>query len=265
MIQTALDGRVFRQRSRPSHAVPDSFSCIDPAAAGGCAAAGGGVCDVTCTPVVEAPNGRIRHLLITFENPPRGEPAAPGACRPHTGAADRAAAADPGCAVIFSRIARRATRLGGAPDTAPLAVVVTPELVAGLADLSLRQAAAAAGVSPSAFKKACRKIGLSRWAYKRRRPAGRRGQAPPPGPRRPERASGCGFGAVWACSEPEYREAGGWALLDGPAADAGFDCDPGPTLAAAAALAAGWALPEPAAADEALVREMLDTPWPMHG
>ena len=57
----------------------------------------------------------------------------------------------------------------GSPPAQP--VLITPQLVAALTHLPLCQAAAAAGVSPTTFKKACRKLGLRRWAYKRRYPS----------------------------------------------------------------------------------------------
>ena len=49
--------------------------------------------------------------------------------------------------------------------------MITREIFATLADLPLNKAAAAAGVSPAPFKKACRKLGVRRWAYKRSRSA----------------------------------------------------------------------------------------------
>ncbi len=57
-------------------------------------------------------------------------------------------------------------------EPARTAVVVTPALLGTLAGLPLPRAAAAVGVSTTAFKRACRKLGVTRWAY--RRGAGRR-------------------------------------------------------------------------------------------
>ena len=48
-------------------------------------------------------------------------------------------------------------------------VAVTRELVATLSALPLQRAAAAAGVSPTAFKGACRTLGIARWTYQRGR------------------------------------------------------------------------------------------------
>ncbi len=47
------------------------------------------------------------------------------------------------------------------------AVVVTPALLTTLAGLPLPRAAAAVGVSTTALKKACRKLGLARWGFRR--------------------------------------------------------------------------------------------------
>ena len=46
-------------------------------------------------------------------------------------------------------------------------VVVTPAILQRLSDLSLAQAAQALGVSATAFNRACRRLGLRRWAYRR--------------------------------------------------------------------------------------------------
>jgi hypothetical protein len=46
-------------------------------------------------------------------------------------------------------------------------------MLAGLEGLSLPQAAAAVGVCATAFKRACRRLGVARWAYHRR--SGKRG------------------------------------------------------------------------------------------
>ena len=46
-------------------------------------------------------------------------------------------------------------------------VVVTPELVAGLRGMPVQQAADLLGVSATALKKACRKLGIAKWAYRK--------------------------------------------------------------------------------------------------
>ena len=66
--------------------------------------------------------------------------------------------------VIYPR--RKLSATNAAIPLSPVAV--TPELVRTLSGMSLAGAAAAAGVSPTAFKKACRKIGIRRWTYYRR-------------------------------------------------------------------------------------------------
>ena len=175
LICIALDGSIARMALKTS----DSVGNISD--------------EVTCTPIVEAPNGRIRHLLITI---------GPLLCRSSTdelrtddhplynvGRAKRrarpqvqpAATIDTsgflvcphlqsaGPAVFPRRKPRTESSRESIGDALAPPVVVTPELVAALAELPLRQAAAAAGLSPTAFKKACRKLGVRRWAYKRGR------------------------------------------------------------------------------------------------
>ena len=60
-----------------------------------------------------------------------------------------------------------------AQAAAPLPTVVfTRERINSTQMLRLKHAAAAAaavGVSPTAFKKACRRLGVARWAYRRQR------------------------------------------------------------------------------------------------
>jgi hypothetical protein len=56
-------------------------------------------------------------------------------------------------------------------------VAVTPEVIRALRGQSVGAAAAALGVSPTAFKRACRKLGLRRWDYARGRAARAAGKA----------------------------------------------------------------------------------------
>ena len=139
LIRSALDGRNTTTNS--------SGGCLD---------------EVSCAPVVEAQNGCIRHLLFTFSSP-RGcsgagtiplEQQASGSYSEDLNAAAR----------IFPRRKSRAD--AALAPAAP--VVVTRELVAFLAGLPLCRAAAAAGVCTTSFKKACRKLGVRRWTYRRR-------------------------------------------------------------------------------------------------
>ena len=114
--------------------------------------------EVEATLVSEAPNGRMLHPNITFGPPNRvgrvavrvqhaleGLPRSPPMVLP-----------------------RRKSGAHGAPASAE-PVILTREFVARLSDLPLLEAAAAAGICPTAFKKACRKIGIRRWTYRRSR------------------------------------------------------------------------------------------------
>ena len=65
---------------------------------------------------------------------------------------------------------RRRLCAKGGPSPIPTGAPVTLELLSSLAHLSLLEAAAAvAGMSATSFKRACRKLGIRRWAYKRGR------------------------------------------------------------------------------------------------
>eukprot|EP00292_Cryptomonas_paramecium_P005854 CAMPEP_0113692478 /NCGR_PEP_ID=MMETSP0038_2-20120614/19102_1 /TAXON_ID=2898 /ORGANISM="Cryptomonas paramecium" /LENGTH=412 /DNA_ID=CAMNT_0000614385 /DNA_START=73 /DNA_END=1308 /DNA_ORIENTATION=+ /assembly_acc=CAM_ASM_000170 len=71
-------------------------------------------------------------------------------------------------------------RKAGDDTAAPLApVVVTREVLSTLTGMPLGRAAQSLGVSATALKKACRKLGLDRWAYKKN------GGATMPDPARP--------------------------------------------------------------------------------
>ena len=71
-------------------------------------------------------------------------------------------------------------RRGFEPVRSP-AVVVTPALLGTLKGLPLPRAAAAIGLSTTAFKQACRKLGIARWDF--RRGAGRANDCAPEHPR----------------------------------------------------------------------------------
>jgi hypothetical protein len=79
-------------------------------------------------------------------------------------------------------------------------VVVTPELLVTLHNLPLNQAAEAIGVSATAFKKACRKLGISRWAYKR-------GTAKTEHERGVRKAAAAAAISAWPCRMPDRRPA----------------------------------------------------------
>ena len=190
LLDAAVEGRATR---RSLATVGAFFGSLD-------------VDEVTCKPVVEGLNGRIRHVLIHVNLSEGLEPQPhaqvlhqPGSNRyikrpdrPQVETACAAPAWDTSdCSLklficprlrsvgpaIFPR--RKTRTIGSQGDTLAPPVVVTSELVATLAHLPLQQAAAAAGVSATAFKKACRKLGISRWAYKRGRIADRVAAVPP--------------------------------------------------------------------------------------
>ena len=179
-----------------------------------------GIEELTCIPVVGAPNSAVSYVLAIFaescrrgtqtrpqrsttgpENDVTIEPicsASTDAESPSQGASfasvvtDNTApavavhstsppdAAAPSRAVLIARPrgrthAARRSRARGACllDAAPVAV--TTEDLESLRGISLRQAARAVGVSVTAFKRACRRLGIVRWEYKRG--PGRRSQA----------------------------------------------------------------------------------------
>ena len=85
-----------------------------------------------------------------------------------TAAVPRSAMADP-CHTVFPRHRGGGGGGGGGggrPEAGPS--VITPVLLQSLHPLSLKEAARAAGVSVTSFKRACRRLGLPRWAYRRR-------------------------------------------------------------------------------------------------
>ena len=148
--------------------------------------------DVVFVPVAEAPNGRLRHALVLFspchdrcsmsESDDSADslsilttsPARSLSPQPADPLRNPAPAARPMAALPTILPRRKTLADGTAAPAAPAApVVVTPEVLDGVRGLPLRRAAAAVGVSPTAFKKACRKLGLRRWAYQRAK--GKRG------------------------------------------------------------------------------------------
>jgi hypothetical protein len=153
--------------------------------------------DASFIPIVDAPNGRIKHVLLLLEQPSStglGTTHNPSALASAEGFAlpvslQRGFLRCPTRHVtgpaIFPRRRRDGDGRGGADGAnriqQSVPVIVTPELIRDLHGLPLFQAAATIGVSPTAFKKACRRIGITRWAYRRpgrtpgsRRTAGRR-------------------------------------------------------------------------------------------
>ena len=130
----------------------------------------------TCFPVVEAANGPIRHLLVLF-----GPQALAGPLSWH--AAAEAVPITPSTPEIAAPLAilprcRHGSLRAGLRRPPP--VIITSAIVARLGDLPLKEAARILGVSPTAFKRACRKLGIRRWAYKRCRPSGLGRPSPSP-------------------------------------------------------------------------------------
>ena len=125
---------------------------------------------LSCTPVAAAPNGAITHVLVHCLSKSRSAP--------DTGAVDRPPVCD-GHKHIFSaddsndnavRICprRKAARSGswsrrGGRDGSEAAIVMTAARVRALAALPLRRAAEELGVSETALKAACRRLGLPAW------------------------------------------------------------------------------------------------------
>ena len=129
-----------------------------------------------CVPEVEAPNDHIRKINVSFVPVHCSicAEASRNACR-HLMRDNRSAKrrSHPSMACL------NAPELGSGPaifprrkpraDSARMRAEGT--LGAAFADPPLQQASATVGISATAFKGACRKLGLRRWAYRRCRPA----------------------------------------------------------------------------------------------
>jgi hypothetical protein len=84
---------------------------------------------------------------------------------------------------------RRKPNAGGTAAARTQRVVLTRERIDGLQDLTLAQAAAAAGISPTALKRACRRLGVARWAYRRRQAESKEDRRPGPPSGRPKKGA----------------------------------------------------------------------------
>ena len=284
LLNEALGGRITRM----SPFLPDAENSLANAE------------EVTCVPVAEAHNGRISHLLVTFGPMPcsRGETKSLPNANAHASPAARRLTKVPTAAdatgfficphlhshgpAIFPR--PKPLSDGTLGSVAP--VVITRELVAGLADRPLQQAAAAAGVSATAFKKACRKLGVRRWVYSRRRrpePQGTipnacadvggaadmdcctdfdEGRGPGSSPGEPE--TGLSPGDVWSAEgaglwhSPSAADA---AAHDSTAWCVSMDTD---SECYGRGLGSAWGpFLEGPVVDDALVRDMLGASWPL--
>jgi hypothetical protein len=71
--------------------------------------------------------------------------------------------------VVIPRLRGDSSGMKNASQTLAVPVLITRELLDGLRGLPLPRAASAVGVSATAFKKACRRLGVARWDYKRGR------------------------------------------------------------------------------------------------
>ena len=165
-------------------------------------------------------------------------------------------------------------------------VVITSAVLLSLRDRPLPQAARAVGLSATAFKRACRRLGIRRWEYKRgpgrardnpaaarqgarddsrppsaepRRSSDARPDSPSPGPcsyalsRPGAHLVAPAWPAESECGEDsEERQGGGWV---GACSRAGPPDTP-----------SAWMPPEPACpeGDDALVLEMLALPWALN-
>eukprot|EP00291_Cryptomonas_curvata_P004314 CAMPEP_0172182052 /NCGR_PEP_ID=MMETSP1050-20130122/18177_1 /TAXON_ID=233186 /ORGANISM="Cryptomonas curvata, Strain CCAP979/52" /LENGTH=419 /DNA_ID=CAMNT_0012855439 /DNA_START=164 /DNA_END=1423 /DNA_ORIENTATION=- len=223
-----------------------------------------GTDDVICVPVVEAPNGKVRHILVLFtpaEHETTESDDSPDSDRtssPHTASASPPAEHSDRLPTILPR--RKLCTNGTIAQAAP--VVVTPELLDRVRGLPLKRAAEAVGVSPTAFKKACRKLGVCRWAYQRA--PGKRG---PYMRYRNSIGRGATDSAAPSADPAPFGEDAATAAANRPAS-----APVAATRPAAAHPADGWGLAGPAepdewllmgppAVDERSVLAMFDLPW----
>ena len=280
---------------------------------------------VSCIPVVDGPNGKVSYVLLRFSNPTVSTLPDPADYNDQTWQSDvlnanrledparlqrpAAAAAPSFASVICSDPAPRFNAplptdgpapaigfhgkpAGGVdePSGPGLPVLLTSDTLAALRGLPLPQAARAVGLSATAFKRACRRLGVRRWDYKRG--PGRRNCG---GCARPSAAK------IWRghCCAPDLRPPAAASEGSGPRPEEdppGFSlpCPPraappsearrpgsqgpaAPCAHAAAASASGarrpradgdldWLEPgpfDPAPVDDALVLDMLAQPWPL--
>jgi hypothetical protein len=161
--------------------------------------------EITFTPVVETTNGRVLHILVHIsqiessdsevpphfrtnrkthsrqQDPPLSSPSiadlnpsplplAPSitSLRSSPASSHRSRSPTPrGSHAPARSIILRPRSSHRTPASRAAEVTVTPELLGALRALPLPQAAAAAGISATAFKRACRRLGVRRWGYTR--------------------------------------------------------------------------------------------------
>ena len=137
--------------------------------------------EVLCLPVVEGLNGPVHHVLVLLRpGPPGQRPSAPGLFG-SPAPQDAAAAAAHDLAIR--------SRPRGGQGSGPW-VMLTRARLEPLCELSLTEAARMVGVSNTAFKRGCRKLGLRRWPYRRAR--GRGAGSGRPGRPASDSGSACG-------------------------------------------------------------------------
>ena len=138
----------------------------------------------------------------------------------------------------------------------PAPVLITRPLLDSLRGLSLPKAASTIGVSATAFKRACRSLGVVRWDFtrgpaRRKRGSGRRADQ--------SGAESCDSGPAPSCDSP-IPCSPGW---DDPADDIVVPCGNFAWSSIEAAETENlWMADEEPEADDALVLEMLSRPWP---
>ena len=113
---------------------------------------------------LETENRELRNRIANLMRALEGTLAKPYSCAPATSTAP---AADPipdtAAATVFPR--RKPGHTKREPCSAVAPVAVSLEVLESLASYSLPLAASKLGISATAMKKACRKLGISRWPY----------------------------------------------------------------------------------------------------
>ena len=113
------------------------------------------------------PAGEIGFFKTAGTTAPSTEPSSPDGsyCSPYASESDRpgpGARGQPSGVRVFPRRKR-----GLDPESPIAAVTVSLEAIRALQDLPVTDAAGRLGISATAFKKACRKLGIERWTYRR--------------------------------------------------------------------------------------------------
>ena len=171
LFQTALEGKAIRGTLNLMTGLRAEIEAI-----------------LSCIPVVEFPNAKIKHVLVRFEAAP---PTAHGGfgsslpfrpiSAPHTLPADQddseqrsqrsGRRGEESPPLLQTQIYPRRKASDPQQRDAPLApVTLTLEVLDSLADVPLYRAAEKLGVSATALKLACRKLGVRKWLCRREPP-----------------------------------------------------------------------------------------------